>query len=234
MMKEESMISHSFRYQNREEAGQLLAKKLSQYRDTADVVVLGLPRGGVPVAFVIAQQLEKPLDIYLVSKITSPLQEEFAIGALTSSGDLTISKELVRRLEISDDELEKLIEGKKELLEKRSRLLRGTQRFKTLKDQIVILVDDGMATGSTMTLAVASIKKLLPKKIIVATPVSSQEAIDQVKGIADEVVVPLVPNFFYSVSMWYSDFRQTTDGEVIELLRHANRLVKSNGYGVKA
>lgn len=221
-------MSPTYRYENREAAGRLLAKNLTNYRDMNNVVVLGLPRGGVPVAYVIAKELKKPLDIYLVSKITSPVQEELAIGAITSSGDLTISKELVKRLGINEDEIARLIEDRKKLLESRAKLLRGSQHFKNLKDQTIIIVDDGMATGATMALAVASIKKMQPKKIIVAVPVASQEAIDQVKDIADEIVVPLVPEFFYSVSVWYSDFRQTTDGEVIELLKRSNQIIKSN------
>jgi putative phosphoribosyl transferase len=221
-------MNQPFRFESREEAGRILAKKLFKYHDRDDLVILGLPRGGVPVAFVIARQLEKPLDIFLVSKITSPLQQELAIGAITSSGELIISKELVERLDITPIELDKIIESKKELLEHRAKLLRGSQRFTSLKDKTIILVDDGMATGSTMALAVASIKKLKPKKIIVAVPVASHEAIDHVKELADEVIVPLVPEFFYSVSMWFSDFRQTTDGEVIELLRQANKLKKAN------
>ncbi len=221
-------MNQPFRFENREEAGRLLAKKLFKYHNQEDLVILGLPRGGVPVAFAIAKRLDKPLDIFLVSKITSPLQAELAIGALTSSGDLTISSELVKRLEISEIELDKLIQSKKELLENRGKLLRGSQRFRSLKDKTIILVDDGMATGSTMALAVASIRKLEPKKIIVAVPVASHEAVAQVKHLADEVVVPLIPDFFYSVSMWFSDFRQTTDGEVIELLRQANKIVKAN------
>ena len=221
-------MNQPFRFENREEAGRLLAKKLFKYHNQEDLVVLGLPRGGVPVAFAIAKRLDKPLDIFLVSKITSPLQAELAIGALTSSGDLTISSELVKRLDISEIELDKLIQSKKELLENRAKLLRGSQRFRSLKDKTIILVDDGMATGSTMALAVASIRKLEPKKIIVAVPVASHEAVAQVKSLADEMVVPLIPDFFYSVSMWFSDFRQTTDGEVIELLRQANKLNKAN------
>lgn len=228
-------MSHPYRYANREEAGRLLAQRLSHLSHVPDAIVLGLPRGGVPVAYVIAKQLQKPLDIYLVSKITSPLQEELAIGAITSSGDLTVASELVNRLGITELELANLIEDRKALLEHRARLLRGAKRFRSLKNQTIILVDDGMATGSTMSLAVASIKKLEPKKIIVAVPVASQEAIDQVKDIADEVIVPLIPEFFYSVSMWYSDFRQTTDGEVIELLRQANQITKSDDrYGIQA
>lgn len=227
-------MSHPYRYVNREEAGRLLAQRLSHFSHVSDAIVLGLPRGGVPVAYVIAKQLQKPLDIYLVSKITSPLQEELAIGAITSSGDLTVASELVNRLGITELELSKLIEDRKALLEHRARLLRGAKRFRSLKNQTIILVDDGMATGSTMALAVASIKKLEPKKIIVAVPVASQEAIDLVKDIADEVIVPLIPEFFYSVSMWYSDFRQTTDGEVIELLRQANRITKfDDRYGIQ-
>lgn len=221
-------MSPAYRYENREAAGHLLAKNLTKYSDINDVVVLGLPRGGVPVAYVIARELKKPLDIYLVSKITSPIQEELAIGAITSSEDLAISKEIVKRLGIDEDEIAVLIEDRKKLLESRAKLLRGSQHFKNLKDQTIIIVDDGMATGATMALAVASIKKMQPKKIIVAVPVASQEAIDQVKDIADEIVVPLVPEFFYSVSMWYSDFRQTTDGEVIELLKRSNQIIKSN------
>lgn len=209
------------RFEDRNEAGALLARKLIEYKADQDAVILALPRGGVPVGFVIATELQKPLDIYVVKKIGVPGHEELAMGAVSSSGEVGIEKSLVDRLNISDADLAILIREKQDQLRDREQFLRGKVKPLQLFKKTIILVDDGLATGATMMTAIKGIKKLSPKKIVVAVPVSSKEAFGLVQTEVDEIVSLLVPEFFYSVSVWYSDFRQTTDGEVISLLSKA-------------
>lgn len=209
------------RFEDRNEAGALLARKLIEYKADQDAVILALPRGGVPVGFVIATELQKPLDIYVVKKIGVPGHEELAMGAVSSSGEVGIEKSLVDRLNISDADLAILIREKQDQLRDREQFLRGKVKPLQLFKKTIILVDDGLATGATMMTAIKGIKKLSPKKIVVAVPVSSKEAFGLVQKEVDEIVSLLVPEFFYSVSVWYSDFRQTTDGEVISLLSKA-------------
>ena len=209
------------KFLNRDEAGKLLARKLIEYKADDSVIILALPRGGVPVGYVIAYELHKPLDIYLVKKIGVPGHEELAMGAVSSSGEVSIDSGLVERLQISDAELNELIDFKKTEIKEREQLLRGSKPPLDLANKTVILVDDGLATGATMLTAIRSIKKLHPAKIIAAIPVASREAMEMVQKEADEAICLLVPDFFYSVSVWYSDFRQTTDGEVINLLNRS-------------
>lgn len=209
------------RFEDREEAGTLLTRKLIDFKNDVDVIVLALPRGGVPIGFVIAHELHKPLDIYLVKKLGVPGQEELAMGAVSTSGEVSLEKGLIERLDISDGDLDELIAEKQAQLRKREILLRGKRKPLELSDKTIILVDDGLATGATMATAIKGIKNHHPKKIIVAVPVASREALDLIQQEVDEVICLLVPDFFYSVSVWYSDFRQTTDGEVIALLKRA-------------
>jgi len=165
------------------------------------------------------------MDIYLVKKIGVPGHEELAMGAISSSGEVSIDSELVERLQISDKELNEHIDFKKTEIQVREQLLRGSKPPLDLANKTVILVDDGLATGATMLTAIRSIKKLHPAKIIAAIPVASREAMEMVQKEADETICLLVPDFFYSVSVWYSDFRQTTDGEVINLLNRSSELL---------
>ena len=216
------------RFKDREEAGTLLTRKLIHFNNDADVIVLALPRGGVPIGFVIAHKLHKPLDIYLVKKLGVPGQEELAMGAVSTSGEVSLEKGLIGRLEISDSDLDELIAEKQAQLREREILLRGKRKPLELGGKTIILVDDGLATGATMATAIKGIKKHHPKKIIVAVPVASREALDLIQKEVNEVICLLVPDFFYSVSVWYSDFRQTTDGEVITLLDKAEVFLPSD------
>lgn len=210
------------RYRNREQAGILLAKQLISFKNDPDGMVLALPRGGVPVAYQIANLLNLPLDVYLVKKITTPQNEEYAIGAVSSGGEVMIDRALIKRLGIEESELNISIVDIKNLLSERELLLRGTNTPLNIKNKKIILVDDGLATGATMLTAIRSIKKLNPAKIIVAIPVASSEALEIISQEVDEVICPLKPQFFYSVSIWYENFKQTTDEEVIHLLNYGN------------
>ena len=214
-------MSELSRYDNRIQAGNILAKKLDKYRSDENVIVLGLPRGGVPVAFAISNKLKKPLDIFVVKKIGAPGQEELAIGAIASTGEVSINTELVKRLDLSDAELQDLIELKKDELKDREKLLRGNTSPIDIKGKRVILVDDGLATGATMLTAINAIHKMNPLGITVAVPVASHEALATISKEVNQVICPLVPDFFYSVGVWYEDFRQTTDGEVLTFLETA-------------
>ena len=209
------------RFKDREEAGHLLARKLIDFKVDDDVLILALPRGGVPIGFVIAHELHKPLDIYLVKKIGVPGQEELAMGAISSGGEISLDRGMIERLDISDSELDELVSEKKELLNEREALLRGERQPLDVFKKVIILVDDGLATGATMITAIRGLKKQNPKKIIVAVPVASRESLELIQKEVDDVICLLVPDFFYSVSVWYTDFRQTTDGEVITLLGRA-------------
>ena len=161
------------RFKDREEAGTLLTRKLIDFKNDADVIVLALPRGGVPIGFVIAHELHKPLDIYLVKKLGVPGQEELAMGAVSTSGEVILDKGLIERLEISNGDLDELIAEKQAQLRERDILLRGKRKPLELSGKTIILVDDGLATGATMATAIKGIKNHHPKKIIVAVPVAS-------------------------------------------------------------
>jgi putative phosphoribosyl transferase len=214
-------MNELLRYENRIHAGDILAKALIKYRTDDSTIVLASPRGGVPVAQTIARKLNKPLDIFLVKKIGAPGQEELAIGAIASTGEISINKELVKRLDISDAEIQEFIDIKKEELKDGELLLRGNTHPTNIKNKRVILVDDRLATGATMLTAIKAIQKLHPTEVIVAVPVTSHEELATISREINELICPLVPDFFYSIGVWYEDFRQTTDGEVLTLLKNA-------------
>lgn len=217
------------KFLNRDEAGKLLARRLIEYKSDDSAIILALPRGGVPVGYVVAYELHKPLDIYLVKKIGVPGHEELAMGAISSGGEIKVDAGLIQRLQITNTELNALIDLKKAEIKEQEKFLRGSKPALDLTNRTVILVDDGLATGATMLTAIKSIKNLHPAKIIAAIPVASHEAMELVQREVDEAICLMIPDFFYSVSVWYSDFRQTTDGEVINLL---NRSRDQCGFGI--
>ena len=220
------------RFENRNEAGKFLADKLLSYQKDESVIILALPRGGVPVASVIAYELKKPLDIFLVKKIGTPGQEELALGAVSSSGEIVINWDLANRMGVDEGEINPLAEEMRKALKSREALLRSGAPALDIANHRVILVDDGLATGATMLTAIRAIKKLKPLEIIVAVPVASWEAYKLILNEANIVICPLIPEFFYSVGMWFEDFRQVTDGEVIALLRASQHRTK-NYHGLK-
>ena len=211
------------RYQDRVEAGRLLAERLSKYRNRSDVVVLGLPRGGVPVAFEVAQALNAPLDVFVVRKLGVPGQEELAMGAIASGGVRVLNEDIVQILQIPEDVIETVIEIETEELERRERLYRGSRQALDARGRIAILVDDGLATGSTMRAAAMALRRHQPSRIVVAAPVAAAPTCDELSNEVDEVVCAETPEPFYAISLWYRDFTQTTDDEVRDLLARPAR-----------
>jgi predicted phosphoribosyltransferase len=211
-------------FKDRTEAGRFLAQKLAQYADDPNVVVLALPRGGVPVAFEVAQVLKAPLDVFVVRKLGLPGNEEYGIGAIASGGARVLNDEFVSYLRIPVELIDKIAATQRAELERRERLYRGTRAPVDVTGRTVIIVDDGLATGSTMRVAVKALRKQNPKKIVVAVPVGSREVCDSFRNEIDTIAVcAITPEPFHAVGLWYRDFSQTTDAEVQQLLRKAQQ-----------
>jgi predicted phosphoribosyltransferase len=209
--------------QNRTEAGQLLAVRLATYANCPDVLVLALPRGGVPVAFEIARKLHLPLDVCLVRKLGVPRHKELAMGAIAAKDTIFINRDVVDWLHIPQEVIEQVAAQEKEELERRDRAYRGNRPFPELRDRIVILVDDGIATGATIRAAIATLRQQQPKEIIVAVPVVAPSVYQELKAEVDKVICLKKPEPLHSISLWYEDFSQTTDEEVRDLLAQAER-----------
>lgn len=206
-------------FRNRSEAGKLLAKKIfSTFVNRSDVIVLGLPRGGVPVAYQVAKLLHLPLDICLVRKLGVPGHQEVAMGAIARGGIAFINQDLVDRLKISPMAIEKVIDFEKKELERREVLYRGPRPLPNLEGKNIILIDDGIATGSTINAALSSIKQHKSKGITVAIPVAPPDVFKALQDRVDEIVCLRTPISLFSVSLWYEDFSQTSDEEVRYLL----------------
>ncbi len=210
-------------FRNRADAGRQLAARLACYAYRPDVLVLALPRGGVPVAFEVAQALDAPLDIFLVRKLGVPGHEELAMGAIATGGVQVLNTEVVRGLGIPEDVLATVAAREEHELQRRERLYRGNRPAPEVAGRIVLLVDDGLATGSTMRAAVAALRRRQAGRIVVAVPVGSAETCAELGAEADEVVCAHMPEHFHAVGIWYADFTQTTDAEVRDLLERAAR-----------
>ena len=206
---------------DRREAGRALGEKLGPYRGRGDVIVLGLPRGGVPVAFEVALALDAPLDVFLVRKLGAPGQEELAMGAIASGGVRVLNPSVIQSLRITAEEIDRVAKREERELSRRERSYRGDLPPLDLAGRIAVLVDDGLATGSSMRAAVEAVRKLGPARVVVAVPVAPVSTTGEMRGIADDVVVVATPEPFYSVGRFYEEFGQTTDGEVRELLRRS-------------
>ena len=209
------------RFRDRRDAGRQLAAYLRKYAGRSDVLVLALPRGGVPVAFEVAQALGAPLDVFLVRKLGLPGHEEFAIGAIASGGVRVLNHETLREYGVSREQVEAVIEAEERELERRERRYRGDRPFPDVAGRTVILIDDGLATGSTMRAAVAALRQERPARVIVAVPTAPPETCEELATIVDDMVCLITPDPFYAVGLWYEDFSQTTDEEVRELLERA-------------
>lgn len=203
---------------DRAEAGKLLASKLQVYANRHDVIVLGLPRGGVVVAFEIAKALNVQLDICAVRKLGFPKQPELAMGAIAMGGVVILNRDVMKGEHIPQQVFDLVLDKEKQELERRDRLYRGDRPFPELRERIIILVDDGIATGSTLQAAIAIVKKQQPQKIIVAVPVAPSSVYKDIKSQVDELIYLKIPRSFDCLSIWYEEFPQTTDEEVRKLL----------------
>lgn len=204
-------------FRDRRHAGQVLASALERYAGD-DVVVLALPRGGVPIAFEVAARLGSPLDVFVVRKLGVPGHEELAMGAIASGGVQVLSDELVARLQITGEQIEEVVARERTELARRERAFRGDRPPLEVAGRTVILIDDGLATGATMRAAVEGLRKLGPERVIVAVPVGAPETCAELRDEVDELVCLMTPSPFWGVGNWYDDFTQTTDDEVHGLL----------------
>ena len=215
-------------FKDRRDAGRKLAQYLTQYANRPDVVVLALPRGGVPVAFEVARALNAPLDIFLVRKLGLPGHEELAMGAIASGGLRVLNEDIVGALNIPDAVVEAVARRERAELERRERAYRGDRPPLDVRGKTVILVDDGLATGSSMRAAVAGLRARQPAQIVVAVPTAAPETCDAFENEVDDVVCAVTPQPFFSVGTWYEDFSQTSDEEVRRLLEEASQTVRQN------
>lgn len=209
-------------FQDRTEAGKLLAKQLTAYINQHDLLVLALPRGGVPVAFEIARALHAPLDVIVVRKLGVPGQEELAMGAIATGGVRILNNDVVQFLNIPNEFIEKVVANEQQELERRERLYRGDRPAYTVLGRAVILVDDGIATGATMRAAVAALKQQEYAHIVIAVPTAAPATCDEFANEVDELVCVMQPEPFFAVGYWYRQFSQTSDEEVRSLLERAN------------
>ena len=208
-------------FPNRAEAGRLLAEKLEKYAGRDDVIVLGLPRGGVPVAYEVAKSLRVPLDVFIVRKLGVPGFEELAAGALASGGVRVLNKDVLRALPNADEIIESVTAKETAELERREKSYRDDRPAPELRDRVVILVDDGLATGATMRAAVKALRQRGVAKIVVAVPVGPPDTCREFEDEADETICASTPEFFQAVGQYYEDFSQTSDEEVRDLLARA-------------
>jgi len=212
------------RFRNRVEAGRLLAKRLMAYQNHPNALVLALPRGGVPVGFEVAKALQLPLDVFLVRKLGVPGHEELAMGAIASNSEPIFQANILRQLDLPISTIEQVVSRQQLELQRRENLFRADRPPLDLAGKDLIVVDDGLATGSTMLAALQAIRQQIPARIITAIPVASKDALKLISYLSDEVICLLSPEMFYSVGIWYEDFQQTEDREVIDLLQKAKQI----------
>ena len=206
-------------FKDRREAGQILARRLSAYAGRDDVFVLGLPRGGVPVAAEVARALRAPLDVFVVRKIGAPQQPELALGAIASGDVQVVNWYAVEALHISQETFNEIVARERAEIARRELAYRDGRPLPSLNGKTVILADDGLATGATMLAAVQALRQLGPARIVVAVPVAAADTCTELKREVDDVVCAATPEPFYGVGMWYQDFTQTNDEEVRQLLK---------------
>ncbi|HLF75755.1 MAG TPA: phosphoribosyltransferase [Anaerolineales bacterium] len=210
-------------FKDRRDAGRVLAGELSAYAGRSDVIVLALPRGGVPVAYEVARALSAPLDIFLVRKLGLPGHEELAIGAIASGGVRVLNEDIVQALNITQVLIDTIAQRELKELERREHAYRGERPAPEVRGRTVILIDDGLATGASMRAAVAGLRAHQPARIVVAVPTAALQTCQALKPEVDEIVCAMTPEPFYGVGRWYEDFSQTTDEEVRTFLEEANR-----------
>jgi putative phosphoribosyl transferase len=213
------------RFRDRSDAGAELASKLVRYRGDPSVLVLGLPRGGVPVAYEVARALGAPLDVFVVRKLGVPGHRELAMGAIASGGIRVLNDEVLEALKLSAVDINRVAAEESKELERQQRSYRDDAPFPDVAGRTVIVVDDGLATGSTMRAAVRAIRRLHARRIVIAAPVAAADTIRSLAGEADEIVCVNAPDTFHAVSLWYQTFSQTSDDEVRLLLESAGHVV---------
>lgn len=205
-------------FSDRRHAGRLLAEKLNPLARQRDVIVLGLPRGGVPVAYEVARALDAPLDVFIVRKLGLPGHEELAMGAIASGGVRVLNREIVEAMGISEKLVERVAAEQQRELERRAREYRGNRPQLDVFRKTVVLVDDGLATGASMRAAIEALRALKPARLIVAVPVAAPSTCAELGALVDEIVCAVTPEPFYAVGLWYADFSETSDEEVRALL----------------
>jgi len=211
-------------FEDRFHAGRVLASKLDEFRNRNDVVVLALPRGGVPVAYEVAKALPAPLDVFVVRKLGVPGREELAMGALASGGVVVLNQHVVNHLGISTDIINRAISREEKELERREREYRDGRPPVNVQGRTVILVDDGLATGSSMRVAATALHEQSPAQIVVAVPVAARSTCEEFETEINRVICAVTPEPFWAVGQWYRDFSQTTDEEVRDLLRRVGEI----------
>jgi predicted phosphoribosyltransferase len=215
-------------FHDRREAGRLLAGKLSAYANRSDVIVLALPRGGVPVAYEVARALNVPLDVFPVRKLGVPGHDELAMGAIAPGGVRVLNDEVVLALGIPEHLIDAVAAREEQELMRRERLYRGDCPPLDVRGKTIILIDDGLATGATMLAAVKALRQLQAGRVVVAVPIASPETCEQVRGQVDDIICAVTPESFYAVGLWYENFSQTSDEEVRDLLARANEEVMAH------
>lgn len=209
------------RFRDRFHAGSELARQLQDHAGRKDVVVLGLARGGVPVAYQVAEELKLPLDVFIVRKLGVPGREELAMGAIASGGIRVINEDIVGSLAVPEEDVARVAAQEQEVLEKRQRTYRGGRAMPDLRGKRVIVVDDGVATGASMKAAVQALRQQEPERVVVAVPVGAPSTCQELEELADELVCVRTPTNLGGIGAWYQDFSQTPDEEVQELLKRA-------------
>ncbi len=218
-------------FRDRAEAGRVLAGLLAEYAGRDDVIVLALPRGGVPVAYAVAQALNAPLDVFLVRKLGAPGHEELAMGAIASGDVVVMNDEVLKAMDVQADEILDAIAEERRELARREEAYRDGRPPVNVRGQTVILIDDGLATGSTMRAAVTALRRQVPARIVVAVPVGAASTCAELQSIADDCICAITPEPFRAVGLWYDDFSQTEDDEVAELLARARAAADSGRPG---
>lgn len=211
------------RFSDRRDAGKILAQELTAYAGRSDVIVLALPRGGVPVAYEVALALNVPLDIFIVRKLGLPGHEELAIGAIASGGVRVLNEDIIHALNIPEAMINRVAQQELQELGRREQLYRGDRPMLDVQDKTVILIDDGLATGASMRAAVSGVRTRHPARIVIAVPTAAPETCNAFEFEVDEIVCAMTPEPFFGVGKWYENFSQITDEEVHTLLEEASR-----------
>lgn len=211
-------------FRDRQDAGRQLARQLKAYSDRKDAVVLGIPRGGVPVAFEIATALHLPLDIFLSHKLGAPGHEELAFGAVAAGDGQFLDRQTIEALGISNEQIDRIMKVTKKTLNERAELYRNGRSPRSVEEHTVILVDDGIATGASIYAAVQALRQMKPKRVVIAAPVAPASTVRWLRPSVDDVIVLYMPKDFYAVGQFYNQFSQVSDDEVIHLLRRAEQL----------